>query len=459
VAAKTKRWDATKNHGRLSSAAYSGCPVIQVPFEDEGLKQGICPRCKTCHTQGKLLYEKPMVIVLLESQPLVAGYRYALARVRCNICEAYYTAALPEEVRGRKKYDASCKTTIAIHHYYGGLPFKRLEMLQAAQGVPLPDATQFDLMHQLYQEAMLPVFKALVYCAAQSDEFFFDDTPGRIVDVIAYNNRLEDKSQKISIHSTALVNRYQGHRIYLYYTNPLAAGKQFSELIAKREVDTHFLTMSDASPSNFSEVSEHLYVRWILTLCLTHGRRKFFDLLGIYDEECDFVLEQLGKVYSNDAYCKQKSYSQKERLAHHQAHSAPVMAALRVWLNNLLLYRAVEPNSELGKAIIYMLKRWYWLTQFLRVPGASLDNSIAERTIKLLIRYRKNSLFYKNTYGAEVGDALMSVIYTAADGKVSIFDYINTLQAHAADVQASPEDWLPWQYQTTLAQLKMGLTG
>ena len=37
----------------------------------------------------------------------------------------------------------------------------------------------------------------------------------------------------------------------------------------------------------------------------------------------------------------------------------------------------VEPNSALGQAMNYMLKRWEPLTQFLREPGAPLDNNIA----------------------------------------------------------------------------------
>jgi transposase len=39
----------------------------------------------------------------------------------------------------------------------------------------------------------------------------------------------------------------------------------------------------------------------------------------------------------------------------------------------------VEPNSSLGKAFQYLLNDWHTLTQFLRVPGAPLDNPTVER--------------------------------------------------------------------------------
>jgi hypothetical protein len=45
------------------------------------------------------------------------------------------------------------------------------------------------------------------------------------------------------------------------------------------------------------------------------------------------------------------------------------------------------------------------------VPGAPLDNNIAERALKKAILHRKNSLFYKNRNGAQMGDLFMSLIH------------------------------------------------
>src|SRR5919109_725971 len=40
--------------------------------------------------------------------------------------------------------------------------------------------------------------------------------------------------------------------------------------------------------------------------------------------------------------------------------------------------RLVEPNSSLGKGFQYLLNPWETRTQFLRVPGAALDNNTVE---------------------------------------------------------------------------------
>ena len=58
------------------------------------------------------------------------------------------------------------------------------------------------------------------------------------------------------------------------------------------------------------------------------------------------------------------------------------------------------------------LKHWERLTRFLEVPGAPLDNNLCEQTLKMAIRHRKNSYFYKTMPGAAVGDLYMSLIDT-----------------------------------------------
>jgi hypothetical protein len=91
------------------------------------------------------------------------------------------------------------------------------------------------------------------------------------------------------------------------------------------------------------------------------------------------------------------------------------------------------------------------LTQFLRVPAAPLDNNTAERALKLIIRQRKNSLFYHNDFSAYVGSLLTSLIATCIQAEVNAMDYLVALQENRSAVFANPADWLPWTFQATLA--------
>ncbi len=127
------------------------------------------------------------------------------------------------------------------------------------------------------------------------------------------------------------------------------------------------------------------------------------------------------------------------------------MESLNAWMTAQLEARAVEPNSNLGKAFNYMLKRWSELTLFLREKGAPLDNNICERALKKAILHRKGSLFYKTQNGAIVGDAYMSLIHTCQLCGKNPFDYLQALQTHVENVKRQPHGWLPWNYEATIA--------
>ena len=71
--------------------------------------------------------------------------------------------------------------------------------------------------------------------------------------------------------------------------------------------------------------------------------------------------------------------------------------------------------------------------------------------VKVVIRYRKNSLFFRTAEGAAVSDTLMSLIHTARCNQENPFDYLNTLQRYSDAVAEHPEQWLPWNYHSTLA--------
>lgn len=76
-----------------------------------------------------------------------------------------------------------------------------------------------------------------------------------------------------------------------------------------------------------------------------------------------------------------------------------------------------------------------------------------ERLRNKAIMYRKNALFYRTFYGATVGDAIMSLLHTAAYAGINIFEYLNALQLYQKAVRDSPEHWLPWNYQESVQAL------
>ena len=119
----------------------------------------------------------------------------------------------------------------------------------------------------------------------------------------------------------------------------------------------------------------------------------------------------------------------------------------------LLAEHKTEPNSGLGKAISYLLNHWSKLTLFLRQAGAPLDNNISERSLKQAIRHRRASLFYRTKNGALVGDVYMALIVTTQLHHGDPLRYLTALFTNYKSVAAAPADWLPWNYEQTLARL------
>ena len=160
--------------------------------------------------------------------------------------------------------------------------------------------------------------------------------------------------------------------------------------------------------------------------------------------------KQHGAVYRHDAQAKALGLSPEARLRFHQEHSQKIMDELHQWMSHQLEEKLVEPNSGLGDAFDYMLKRWETLTLFLRKAGAPLDNNICEQALKMAILHRKNSLGYKTQNGARLGDMFMSLIHTCRLCAANPLDYLNTLQRHAKEALEHPTRWLPWNYKQAL---------
>jgi len=424
-------------HGRLGAADYPGAEV-QFCAHEHLAPGDLCPACE----RGRLYAMAPLVRLRFRGQPLVAVTRYDLERLRCSACAALFVAHLPPGV-SPERYDNSLKVMLAVAHYHLGLPFNRLEALQQMLGLPLPDATQWELVEQVADVGYV-VFNHLRWFAAQLGLVFQDDTAARIVSLIQ-DNQAEPPPPRQAIYTTAL--RCEGEQtVCLFFTGRQHAGENLDELLALRETtQPPMLWMSDALAANTPKRHPE---RVVDLNCLTHARRQFVDIQGFFPAECEHVIAAIATVYRHEAHCQAAKLDPAQRLAHHQAHSAPVMDALQDWMAQQLEAKQVEPNSRLGQACNYMLKRWAALTGFLRIPGAPLDNNPVEQVLKLSVRYRNNSLFYKNPHGAYVGDLLSSLIETCRLNAVNPIDYLSALLHNRRAVFADPAAWLPWNFHT-----------
>jgi transposase len=437
-----------KGHGRIPASDYTGCrPVI---VTHEAFSPGDpCPQCQ----EGTLYRSKDWVLkVRLVGQPPIGGTRYELERLRCGTCGKTHVAEPPQDM-GPDKYDVSVASTLGVLHYGQGMPWNRIAQMQKFAGIPFPASDQWELCRDALDRGLAAVHQHLLWEAAQGDLLHHDDTRMQVLQWTAQVKLgiplREDDPERTGVFTTSILS-IAAHRptIALFFTGAYHAGENLRRVLEQRREGLEWpMQMCDPLSCNMPKD-----LQTILANCLSHGRRKFADLADTFPDPVRYVLHQLKQVYRTDAAAKRFQLSDEERLQLHQRRSGPVMEELHQWLTEQIDQRKVEPNSSLGEAIRYLLKHWEPLTLFLRRPGAPLDNNLCEQALKMAIRHRKNSLFYKTQRGADVGDIYMTLIHTCYFAGADPFDYLTQVQRHEQQVKAEPARWLPWNYREQLVE-------
>jgi transposase len=428
-------------HGRNGAAAYGGAKKIHITHAM--LSHG--DRCPECARGNVYAQKEPKALVRIAGQAPLAATVYELERLRCNACGQMFTAEEPEGV-GPEKYDETASAMIAQLKYGSGIPFYRLESLEGQLGIPLPAATQWEIVEEA-AEAIKPAHDELIRQAAQGEVLHNDDTGMRVLRM-----ERDPSDERTGVFTSGIVSNGDGRDIALYFTGRQHAGENLADVLQQRAAELpRPIQMCDALSRNVPKLSGGVEI--LLANCLAHGRRQFVEVAGNFPGECRYVLEMLGQVYGNEAEARERGLSPAQRLGLHRERSAPVMDELHTWLERQLAERKTEPNSGLGKAITYLLRHWRPLTLFLREAGAPLDNNVVERALKRAVLHRKNALFYRTLNGAAVGDLFMSLIHTCQLCEANSFEYLIELQRHATELAAKPAGWMPWNYRETLAHV------
>ncbi|MGH7645960.1 MAG: IS66 family transposase, partial [Gemmatimonadales bacterium] len=157
-------------HGRLSAAAYTGADLVTIPHPS--LQRG--DRCPGCPTGKIYPLTEPATLVRITGMAPLGATVYACDRWRCNLCGEVFTAPAPAG-GGEAKYDATATSMVGLLKYGCGLPFHRIEILQRGMRIPLPAATQWELVRDALPQ-IVTVWFYLLRQAAQGDFLYNDDT-------------------------------------------------------------------------------------------------------------------------------------------------------------------------------------------------------------------------------------------------------------------------------------------
>jgi hypothetical protein len=166
--------------------------------------------------------------------------------------------------------------------------------------------------------------------------------------------------------------------------------------------------------------------------CLVHSRRYFEKALAYDNNSASHALTLIGELYKIEREANAANLDWDEIRQVRQEKSQLILEKLKVWLEEKALI--VIPNSPIGIAVAYMLKRWKGLIEYINDGRFRPDNNLIENQIRPLALGRKNYMFAGSHDGAEYAAIFYSFFATCRlnniDPEKWLVDILNRIENH-----------------------------
>jgi transposase len=181
--------------------------------------------------------------------------------------------------------------------------------------------------------------------------------------------------------------------------------------------------------------------------CWAHTRRKFFDAQTSDPARSAEMLAWIGELYAVEHRAKEQNLDREQIRALRQKDSRPILDAiekrLEQWAGEVL------PKSPMGQAIGYARGQWQALIRYTHDGLLSIDNNLAERTLRMVAIGRKNWLFVGHDNGGRRAAVIYSLVASCKLCGLDPFAYLRDILARVSTHPASrieellPRNWKP----------------
>lgn len=128
-----------------------------------------------------------------------------------------------------------------------------------------------------------------------------------------------------------------------------------------------------------------------LTSCMAHIRRGFFEAKSNDENRANTALIFIQQLYKVEQEARERQLSNHERGQLRIEKSSGIYVAFKKWCQDE--YMKVLPQSAIGKAIAYALRRMNNMALYLTNGAIEIDNNLVENIIRPVALGRKNFLF------------------------------------------------------------------
>ena len=392
----------------------------EVPAEDRA-----CPSCG--HERRTIGYESSEVLEIVPARLIVRESRRE--KIFCERCEGEFeTAAGPRPPIEKCAAGPGLLAHVVVSKVDDHLPVYRQAEILRRHGVQIPRPTMGRWL--LMVALVLRVLYDLMVCRARRSKVLHVDETG--MPVLDPGQGRTHKG-RMWVYVGDSVNPYV---VYVYTRTKESKGPRdwlrgfggFLQADAYGGFDQLFVPDAETG-TRITEVA-----------CWAHARRKFESIKMNFPAQALTALGFIGRLYAIEQRAKGMSPRRRRKLR--RKESRPILATFESWLKETAA--AELPNSELGKAIRYVLSNWVALTRYVNVGRLSIDNNAAERALRHVAVGRKNWEFAGHDEGAEAVAVLFTLVESAKRAGVNPQTWLGDVLTQIANVSDPRlEDFLP----------------
>ena len=285
---------------------------------------------------------------------------------------------------------------IAVLRYGNGMPHFRLEGLQASLYVPLPDATQWDIVSKAVP-APRAAFEELIRQAAQAPLLHSDDTPMKVLSLMKERARAEAggvKPAAKAINTSGIVavlqdNDNEQRKVVLFFTGHAHAGKNMA---ARPGAPGRGTAAADADVRRAGgQHRRRVHHRSCATAWPMDGAR-CVDVAEQFPEAARHVDPGPGQgLRARRAVPRASLFARAAPVVPSAAQPAG-HGSSHTWITRAdSTATQVEPNSGLGKALNYLTQHWSELTSSCARPARRWTTISVNRPSSARYLHRKGS--------------------------------------------------------------------
>jgi len=181
--------------------------------------------------------------------------------------------------------------------------------------------------------------------------------------------------------------------------------------------------------------------------CMAHIRRKFIEAVPNDKKRAEPIVWLIQQLYEIEDFARKNNYTPEQRLELRQAKAMPIMKKLKLELDQLHHNTQVLPDSAIGKAVSYALKRWEYQERYLQNGQLEIDNNLVENSIRPLALGRKNWLFAGSEQGAKWGAIIYTLVGSAIRQGHQPLEYLSDILRRLPDTKMTqlhtlfPKNW------------------